>query len=72
MGFALGAAWYIWGPKVKIDYLAIDAKLILININNVKKKIFKKFFKQKKFDKIFHTCWYDKLIIKKYYFIYLL
>ena len=37
------------GLKVKIDYFVLDAKLLLININYVK------IFKQKNFDKIFHT-----------------
>ena len=31
-----GAAWCIWGPKVKIDYLILNAKLILINMNYIK------------------------------------
>ena len=30
-----GTAWCIWGPKAKIDYLVLDAKLLLININYV-------------------------------------
>ena len=30
-----GVAWCIWGPKAKIDYLVLDAKLLLININYV-------------------------------------
>ena len=29
------AAWSIWGLKVKIDYLILDAKLLLINVNYV-------------------------------------
>ena len=37
-----GVAWCIWGPKAKIDYLVLDAKLLLININYV--KIFLFFF----------------------------
>ena len=30
-----GAAWCIWGPKEKIDYHVLYAKLLLININYV-------------------------------------
>ena len=44
------------GPKAKIDYLVLDAKLLLINMNYIKVFFFfKKFYRQKKFDKIFHT-----------------
>ena len=45
------------GPKAKIDYLVLYAKLLLINNNYVEFFFFfQKFYKQKKFDKIFHTC----------------
>ena len=30
-----GAAWCIWRLKAKIDYLVLDAKLLLINMNYV-------------------------------------
>ena len=30
-----GAAWCIWGPKAKIDYFVLDAKLLLINMNYI-------------------------------------
>ena len=36
----IGAAWYIWGPKAKIDYFVLDAKLPLINLNYVKNFFF--------------------------------
>ena len=59
-----GAAWCILGPKAKIDHFVWDAKLLLINMNYVEFFFFlKKFYKQKKFDKIFHTCWCGKLIV---------
>ena len=41
--------------KVKIDYLILNTKLLLININYVGFFIFKKFYKHKKFDKTFRT-----------------
>ena len=31
-----GAAGFISGPKAKVDYLVLDAKLLLINMNYVK------------------------------------
>ena len=34
--YASGAAWYIWGLKAKINYLVLDTKLLLINMNYVK------------------------------------
>ena len=34
--FSAGAAWCIWRPKAKIDYLVLDAKLLLINMNYVR------------------------------------
>ena len=38
----------------KIDYLVLDAKLLLINMNYVEFFLFINFI-DKKFDKIFHT-----------------
>ena len=35
-----GAAWCIWGVKAKINYLVLDIKLLLININYVKNFLF--------------------------------
>ena len=35
-----GVAWCIWGPKAKINYLVLDIKLLLININYVKNFLF--------------------------------
>ena len=35
-----GAAWCIWGLKEKIDYLVLDANLLLINMNYVKYFLF--------------------------------
>ena len=64
--FKLGVAWCIWGPKVKTDYLLLDAKLLLINMNCIDfffKKILKSINTQKKNDKNFHTCWYNRLIV---------
>ena len=37
-----GAAWCIWRPKAKIDYLVWDAKLLLINMNYVEFFLFLK------------------------------
>ena len=41
---------------MKIDHLVLDAKLQLINMNYVIFFFLKKFYRQKKFDKIFHSC----------------
>ena len=49
----LGAAWCIWGPEAKIDHLVLYAKLLLININYVKKKKFRNFIDRKNLTKIF-------------------
>ena len=35
-----GAAWCIWEVKAKINYLVLDIKLLLININYVKNFLF--------------------------------
>ena len=42
------AAWCIWGPKVKIDYLFLDAKLLLINVNYVEFFLFFRNFTNRK------------------------
>ena len=34
-GMHAGAAWYMRGTKAKIDYLILDAKFLLININYI-------------------------------------
>ena len=59
----LEAAWCILGSKAKIDHLVWDAKLLLINMNYEEFFLKKKFYWQKKFDKIFHTYWCGKLIV---------
>ena len=41
--------------KVKINYLVLDVKLLLINMNNVENSFFKKVYRYKKFDKTFYT-----------------
>ena len=46
----------------KIDYLVLNAKLLLINMNYIEFFLFRNFI-DKKFDKIFHTYWRDKLIM---------
>ena len=46
----------------KIDYLVLNAKLLLINMNYVEFFLFRNFI-DKKFDKIFYTYWRDKLIM---------
>ena len=33
--FLLGAGWCSWGFKAKINYLVLDAKLLLINMNYI-------------------------------------
>ena len=49
--------------KVKINYLVLDVKLLLINMNNVENSFFKKVYRYKKFDKTFYTDWCSKLIV---------
>ena len=56
-------AWCIWGFKAKINYLVLDVKLLRINMNYIDFFFLKKFYRQKKFDKIFHICWYARLIV---------
>ena len=41
--------------KVKINYLILDVKLLLSNMNNVEISFFKKVYRYKKFDKTFYT-----------------
>ena len=43
-----GAAWCIWGFKAKIDYLVLNTKLLLINVNYVKNFLFFRNFIDKK------------------------
>ena len=47
-GLSTGAAWYIWGPKAKIDHLVWDVKLLLINMNYVEFFLFLKNFIDRK------------------------
>ena len=49
--------------KVKINYLVLDVKLLLINMNNVENSFFKKVYRYKKFDKTFYISWCSKLIV---------
>ena len=54
VGMPSGAAWYIWGPKAKIDHLVWDAKLLLINMNYVEFFLFlKNFIDRKNLTKFF-------------------
>ena len=50
----------LFGAKAKIDYLVLDTKLLLLLINMYYIEFFffffYKFYRQKKFDKIFHNC----------------
>ena len=49
-----GAAWCIWGPKAKIDYLVLDVKLLLINMNYVEFfSFFRNFINRKSLTKFF-------------------
>ena len=52
--FGAGAAWYIWGPKAKINHLVWDVKLLLINMNYVEFFLFlKNFIDRKNLTKFF-------------------
>ena len=53
LSVSAGAAWCIWGPNAKIDHLVLNAKLLLININYVKKKKFRNFIDRKNLTKFF-------------------
>ena len=57
------AAWCIWGPKVKIDYLILDAKLLLINVNYVEFFLFLEILQTEKIWQNFSYLLYGKLII---------
>ena len=43
----------VFGPKVKIDHLVLNVKLLLINMNYVKKKKFRNFIDRKNLTKFF-------------------